>query len=177
MNRLTRVFPIIASLLGAASFVACTDEATAPSVPQFAQVGAGPANITSCKSHPSAYSSGWIGRQGGILKAGKNVFKVPAGALDAPVFITMKVTADNINHVILRPEGLVFNKDHLPYLLLSYQDCRVTPGTQPGVAYVNDALGIVEPTPSYNDPVNQTVEGRLRHFSDYVLLSTYAVVY
>ena len=177
MNRLTRVFPIMASLLGAGLFVACTDEATAPTVPQFAEARAETTTFTRCEAEPYAYSSGWIGPKGGILKAGKNVFKVPAGALAAPVFITMATTSDNINHVVLRPEGLVFNKNYLPRLVMSYRDCQVTPGTQPGVAYVNDALGIIEPTPSYNDPVNQTVEGKLSHFSDYVLLSTYAVVY
>lgn len=177
MNRLTRVFPIIASLLGAASFVACTDEATAPSVPQFAEVGVVTSTITPCKMQPAAFTSAWIGPEGGVLRAGKNVFTVPAGALKSRVFITMKMARDNSNHVIFLPEGLVFNGDHLPHLLMSYQDCLVTRGARPSVAYVNNDLGTFEPTPSYVDPVDQTVEGQLSHFSDYVLLSTYAVVY
>jgi hypothetical protein len=178
VNRLTRVFPIIASLLGAASFVACTDEATAPSVPQFAEVAVGVSNVTPCKQQlASRFTSAWIGPEGGVLKAGGNVFTVPAGALKSRVFITMKMAGDNSNHVIFFPEGLVFNKDHLPHLLMSYQDCLVTRGARPTVAYVNNALGTYEPTPSYVDAADQTVEGLLSHFSEYVLLSTYAVVY
>ena len=177
MNRLTRVFPIIASLLGAALFVACTDEATAPSAPQFAEVDVGTSTITPCKQQPAALSSAWIGREGGVLRAGKNVFTVPAGALTTRVFITMKTGRDNSNRVIFLPEGLVFNKDRLPHLLMSYQHCLMTRGARPSVAYVNKDLGTFEPTPSYVDPVDQTVEGQLSHFSDYVQLSTYAVVY
>lgn len=177
MKRLTRVVPIIATLLGAALFVACTEQATAPSNPQFAEARGEPASITRCKAQPHALASGWIGPKGGILKAGKNLFKVPPNALKAPVFITMETTTENFNHVVLRPEGLVFNKQYLPHLVMSYQDCQLAPGTQPNVAYVNSALDVVEVTPSFNDPANQTVSGRLSHFSDYVLLSTYAVVY
>jgi hypothetical protein len=177
VKRLTRVFPVIAILLGAAMFVACTDETTAPDVPQFAKAGAQTTEYTYCTPQPYAYTGGWIGPKGGVLQAGKNVLKVPPGALDNRVFITMETMAEDINHVVLGPEGLAFSNKSVPRLLMSYQNCSVPTGSQQKVAYVNNVLNVVEVTPSSTDPVDQVVEGKLSHFSDYVLLSTYAVVY
>jgi hypothetical protein len=176
MKRLTRVFPIIASLFGAALFAACT-EATAPDNLQFAKAKGQAVDFTRCERQPAAHSSGWIGPKGGVLRAGRNVFRVPPGALKERVFITMETTDENFNHVVFGPEGLVFNSRSLPTLVMSYQNCVVASNAQQRVAYVNEALDIIEPTPSRSDPVRQTVEGQLSHFSDYVLLSTYAVVY
>lgn len=175
MKRFIRVVPVIASLLGAALFVGCANEATSPSTPEFARTR--PSYITSCEPQPYAYSAGWIGSKGGVLKAGKNTFKVPPGALNDPVFISMETMGDNINHVVLKPTGLTFNKGYSAYLTLSYQDCRVAANTEQNVAAVNDELDVLRAAPSYTDPVSQTVEGKLTLFSDYVLLSTYAVVY
>lgn len=172
-----RVFRVVASLLGAVLVASCTDVATAPNVPHFAKAGAPGIELTYCEPQPAVSSSGWIGPKGGVLWAGKNGLKVPPGALDSPVFITIETVTDDINHVILGPEGLVFNNRSQPRLIMSYQNCSVAPGAQQRVAYVNAALDVLEPTPSSTDAVNQVVEGKLSHFSDYVLLSTYAVVY
>jgi hypothetical protein len=167
---------MIASLLGAALFAACTSESTAPSAPELARGRNDPANFTKCYQQSYASSSGWIGPRGGTLRAGKNVLRVPPGALTSDVFITMETTADNINHVVFGPDGLVFNPRSLPTLVMSYQGCRVAADAEQRIVYVSESLEIIEPTPSQSDPVSQTVEGKLSHFSNYVL-STYAVVY
>jgi hypothetical protein len=167
---------MIASLLGAALVASCTSESTAPSAPELTRVRNHPANFTKCDQQSYASSSGWIGPKGGTLRAGKNLLRVPAGALNDRVFITMETIDDNINHVVFAPEGLVFNPRSLPTLVMSYQGCRVTSAAEQRIVYVSQNLEIIEPTPSQSDPISQTVEGKLSHFSDYVL-STYAVVY
>lgn len=177
MNRLTRVFPIIASLLSAALFVACADEATAPSVPQFAEVRTQPAVITRCKPQPYASNSGWIGPKGGILRAGKHRLWVPAGALSEATWITMETPSGSLNRVVFGPEGLTFNDRYPAHLVMSYQNCEVSPGAGQGIAYVNESLSIIEVTASDDNQSSLTVDAKLLHFSDYVLLSTYAVVY
>lgn len=176
MNRLTRVYPVIASLIGVAFFMGCTDEATAPSTLAFETARAEKRHFAACVPQTSASNSAWIGPKGGVLRAGGNVLKIPEGALHRRVLITMQTTRENINHVVFGPEGLVFNSNALPQLQMSYQNCSLPEGTEPQVVYVSQSLEMIEATPSSNDPATQTVSAKLSHFSDYVL-STYAVVY
>jgi hypothetical protein len=112
-----------------------------------------------------------------VLKAGKHVLKVPVGALSRPTFITMEAPYSRTNRVVFGPEGLTFNKRYPAHLVMSYQNCNVSPEAEQQIAYVNESLGIVEITPSQTSPQTLTVEARLSHFSDYVLMSTYAVAY
>ena len=83
-----------------------------------------------CAAQPYAAGSAWIGPNGGEIKVGKNEFKVPQGALDAPTFITMEVPSDTIRSVRFGPEGLTFKSGALPELKLDYEGCpnRTTAG-------------------------------------------------
>jgi hypothetical protein len=174
VNRLTRILPIAAGLLWATLVFGCTSELTAPGGPAFAESrpGEGINTFTSCKPQPYAAASGWIGPNGGLLKAGKHTLKVPANALSAPTWITMEVPSNSINRVVFGPDGLTFKQPAL--LAMSYTDCSVKGEQQ--IVYVNDQLRILEVMPSQSDPLRQMVYGTLTHFSDYAL-STYAVVY
>lgn len=177
MNRLTRLFPIAAGWFGIILIFACSNDVVAPrsDTPAFAQ--AGTTTPTSCTPQPYAASAGWIGPSGGVLKAGKHLLKVPAGALSRPTFITMEAPYSKTNRVTFGPEGLRFNSKYPAHLVMSYQNCYVSAAAEQQVAYVNESLGIVEITPSQVSPQTLTVEARLSHFSDYVLMSTYAVAY
>jgi hypothetical protein len=53
----------------------------------------------------------------------------------------------------------------------------VRPNTEQQIAYVNEWGTVLETLPSVTDPLNSTVDATLSHFSEYVQLSTYAVVY
>lgn len=176
MNRLTRLFPFAAGLFGVAFIFACSDPPTAPDQPQFANARTSGA-FTSCRPQPRAVSSAWIGRQGGTIKAGGHVFTVPAGALSTRTLITMETPSDTINRVVFGPEGLTFAAGHSPHLVMSYRNCSMRARAKQQIAYVNDALQVLEVTASVSDTVGLTVDGSLNHFSEYVLLSTYAVAY
>jgi hypothetical protein len=176
VKRPTRLLSIVAGLLAAAFVAGCSDEATGPSTPALAVAGALPVTITRC-SQPYGATSGWIGPKGGRLKAGGHYLNVPAGALSAPTFITMETPAGDIGHVVFGPEGLTFNRNYPVHLVMSYQDCSLTPGTVLEVGYVSESLMLLEKQPSASDPTTLTVDARLTHFSDYVILSTYAVAY
>lgn len=175
MNRLTRLFPIAGVLFGAAFTFACSDQPTAPSTPAFAVTR--PRTLTRCQQQPYAATSAWIGPKGGWLKAGGHGLYVPPGALDQLRLLTMEVPSDNIGHVVFGPEGLIFNSASPAHLIMSYQNCWVTPDAVQQVAYASESLKILETQPSVNDPLTMTVDAKLTHFSDYVLLSTYAVAY
>ena len=176
MNRRTRVFSIVASLLAATFIAACSDEATAPSTPAFALAGTRSSTIIRC-DQPYGATSGWIGPKGGRLKAGGHILIVPVGALSAPTFITMETPSGNIGHVVFGPEGLSFNKNYPAHLVMSYQNCLVASDATQQVAYTSQTLRILETQPSISDPATLTVDATLTHFSDYVILSTYAVAY
>jgi hypothetical protein len=176
VNRRTRVFSFVAALLAATVIAACSDEATAPNTPAFAVAGTRPPTITRC-NQPYGATSGWVGPQGGRLKAGGHTLYVPAGALSAPTFITMETPSGNISHVVFGPEGLKFNSNYPAHLVMGYQNCQVTPDATQQVAYTSASLNILETQPSVSDPATLTVDAKLTHFSDYVILSTYAVAY
>jgi hypothetical protein len=179
VKRPTRLFSIVTSLLGSALFLGCSEAPTAPLQPQLAiarpKPGA-PVELTPC-NQPYAVTSGVIGPHGGMLKAGGHRLWVPAGALKKSVLITMEIPAGSINRVVVRPEGLAFSKSNPLHLVMSYTDCEIDPGASQQIGRYNEAAGTVEVTPSDTDPVSQTVDGSLYYLSDYVLLSTYAVVY
>ena len=177
MNRLTRILPIAASLIGITLLFGCSDELTAPSDPSFAQISPEPpAVLTFCKPQPADQTSGWIGPEGGTLKAGKHTLRVPAGALSTPVLIKMEAPSSSINRVVFSPSGLTFNRNYPARLVMSYASCAVIPGFQQQIVHINDRFQVIETAPSETDPATLTVVGKLLHFSDYAL-STYAVVY
>jgi hypothetical protein len=177
VNRLTRLLSIAAGLVAAALISGCSNDLTAPSAPAFAEARTEPLNtLTLCRPLPYAEAAAWIGPKGGILRAGKHVLKVPAGALNVPVYITMEVPSTSINRVALGPSGLTFNKKYPAHLVMSYANCSVEADAQQQIVQVNQQLNILETAPSGTDPWTETVDGRLSHFSDYAL-STYAVVY
>jgi hypothetical protein len=176
VKRRTRIFSIIAGVLAASVIAACADETTAPSKPALAVAGTRPPTVTRC-SQPYGATSGWIGPQGGRLKAGGHTLFVPAGALSAATFITMETPSGTVGHVVFGPEGLTFNPSTPAHLVMSYQNCLVTPDAIQKVAYTSASLQILETQPSVSDPATMTVDAKLTHFSDYVILSTYAVAY
>ena len=178
MIRFNRVFSIMASLFAATLFVACS-EATGPEDPQFAR---GRPEVerevfTRCTRQPYAKAAAWIGPHGGIIRAGRHVLYVPAGALTEAAFITMESPSGSLNRVSFGPDGLTFNPHRPAHLVMSYQNCDANPEAGQVVAQVNESLNILEVTASDDNQAARTVDAKLFHFSDYVLLSTYAVVY
>jgi hypothetical protein len=177
VNRRTRVFSFVSGLFGAAFIFACSDPLAAPDQPQFGVASRVPPTFTTCRPQPRVVSSAWIGRKGGTIKAGGHVFTVPEGALSSRTLITMEAPSDTINRVVFEPEGLTFAAGYSPHLVMSYRNCFVRGRPTQEIAYVNNALQVVEVTASVSDTVALSVDGSLHHFSEYVLLSTYAVAY
>jgi hypothetical protein len=89
----------------------------------------------------------------------------------------MEAPSGYMKRVVFGPEGLRFTRDIPAHLVMSYQDCILAADANLEVVYVDDLLRILETTPTESDPVSSTVDSKLTHFSEYVLLSTYAVVY
>lgn len=178
MIRFNRVCSIVASVLTAALFVACS-EAIGPEDPQFArgrpEVEGGV--FTRCTRQPYAKAGAWIGPSGGIIKAGRHVLYVPAGALAEAAWITMETPSGSLNRVVFGPDGLTFDPRYPAHLVMNYQNCDVSPDAGQVVALVNGSLNVLEVTASKDNQADRTVDAKLLHFSDYVLLSTYAVVY
>lgn len=176
--RPNRLFLIVACSLVTSGIFACGDVATAPQGPEFARVPVTPPpTFTRCQYKTYGVTSGLIGPGGGRLKVGGHVFLVPAGALKATTLITMETPAGSTRRVVFGPEGLTFAADKPAHLIMSYQDCTIAPGANQAVAYVNDSFVILETTPSVSNPASFTVDSKLTHFSNYMLVSTYAVVY
>lgn len=176
MHRLNRLAPVAA---GTALILACGGDITTPGGPEFGRARTESTGaFTRCRPEPYASSAAWIGPQGGTLRTGRHVLKVPAGALSAATLITMESPSDTMNYVVFGPEGLTFHARYSPHLVMSYKNCSAPPGTRQQVVYVNDSLSVILETPSSaTDTLTQTVDAKLAHFSKYVLRSTYAVAY
>jgi hypothetical protein len=174
VNRLTRILPVVWSLFCAALVAGCTSELTAPESPAFAE--AGTTSLTPCTPLPEASASALIGPNGGVLKAGPHSLKVPRGALSSTVLVTLEAPSSAINRVGLEPRGLKFEPGQAAYLVVSYANCSVPPGSNEQVVRVSSKLNVLQVMPSLMDSSTLTVEGKLALFSDYAL-STYAVVY
>jgi hypothetical protein len=108
-----------------------------------------------------------IGPTGGVLLVGPHTLSVPAGALLQPVTVTAVAPSDTVNRVRFQPEGLQFQQPAT--LTLSYANCFIQPPPAPGIAYISDALEILEFLQSLTDSSSQTVTAQLRHFSGYAV--------
>jgi hypothetical protein len=183
LNRLGPLLTIGAFVLGTSMAIACADESTSPSnnVAFSRSPSLMPLGFTRCEPQPYASSSARIGPNGGTLRAGKHMLRIPAGALKRPALITMESPSDSLNYVVFSPEGLTFDEATPPILVMSYRNCTAAEyHNQPfEIIYVNDSLSAVlettEAIPA--DTLNKTVGAKLRHFSKYVLRSRYAVAY
>jgi hypothetical protein len=184
VKRLSRMFAVIGLVIGALLATACDENITAPAA-ELAQVKVGvnlaPMNFTRCTPQPADSSSARIGPNGGTLRAGRHMLRIPAGALQRSVLISMSAPSDTINYVVFGPEGLTFDPANQPILTMSYRNCSVN---KPGqakleIVYANDALtAVLDSTETIAaDTLNNTVGGQLKHFSKYVLKSRYAVAY
>lgn len=109
-----------------------------------------------------------MGSEGGVLAVGPHTLSVPVGALEEPVTITAVAPSDSTNRVELEPAGLVFGRP--ASLTLSYANCDALGSTLPKrIAYVSDALSILEYLLSFDDAAARTVTGQLQHFSGYAV--------
>jgi hypothetical protein len=184
LNRFSRLLTIGIFVLGAMLASACADETTAPDV-QLAQTShdapGRPLGFTRCTPQPSATSSVRIGPGGGTIRAGKNMLRVPSGALKRSIVITMTAPSDSLNYVVFGPEGLTFDPANLPTLVMGYGNCAVNGQDEESleIVYTNDSLtAVLDSTVSNSvDTSNRTVGAQLKHFSKYVLKSRYAVAY
>jgi hypothetical protein len=187
VNRFSRILVVGTFVLGAILASACADETTAPDVAlteisRDAPLKPVPAlGFTRCNPQPSVAGSARIGPKGGTVRAGRHMLKVPAGALDRTLTITMSAPSDDLNYVVFGPEGLTFDPAHLPTLEMSYRNCSVKdhPELSLEIVYTDDAMtAVLDTTVAVSaDTVNATFGAQLRHFSRYVLRSRYAVAY
>jgi hypothetical protein len=185
--RLSRSLVIGACMVGTTLAGACSDETTAPGADLVEISHDAPAkplavDLTRCTPQPAAAASARIGPNGGTVRAGKHMLRVPAGALKRSVLITMEAPSDSLDYVVFGPEGLTFDPDYQPTLVLSYRHCAVKDRTELSldIIYTDDAMTTVldttESVPA--DTLNHTVSARLKHFSRYVLrASRYAVAF
>jgi hypothetical protein len=189
VTRFNRLLIIGSCVLGGMLFSACADEATGPrpqpelvSISHETPLTPIQLDFTACTPQPSEAMSARIGPQGGILRAGKHMLKIPAGALKRTTLITMAAPSDSLNYVVFGPEGLTFDPANEPTLVMSYRNCPVKDREEPAleIVYTDDAMTTVLDTTQTiapPDTLNHTVGARLKHFSKYVLHSRYAIAY
>jgi hypothetical protein len=169
------------ALLAAAALVlsSCADPGAPVSAPQIIPPRAdllggtlggllGQTGLVACTPLPADSASAVIGPSGGTISVGPHTFTVPAGALDSAVLITAVAPSDTVNRVQFQPQGLTFRQPAL--LTMSYANCGVLTVLLPKhIAYIDDALLILDLLSTSNDISAQTITGHLRHFSDYAV--------
>lgn len=126
------------------------------------------AELLSCVAVPPTSVTSTIGPLGGEIRFGPHTLSIPAGALTVPVSITAFLVEGAVTHVVLQPEGLVFNRP--ASLSLSYASCTVPDGSPPRrIAYTDAALRIRYYVKSVDESYANQVTGQLDHFSDYAV--------
>ncbi len=109
-----------------------------------------------------------VGPDGGVIQIGPHVLSIPAGALSQDVKIKAEAPSDTVNHVHFEPEGLEFKKT--ASLTMSYANCGLLPSLPPRqIVYTTDDLVILEALKSLDLPLDRTVTGKLKHFSEYAV--------
>lgn len=171
-------FLVTALLVSAAAFsLSCGEHTPFGVSPQQDLVGAGTETVSKtvesltllrCDPLPDVKVSQTVGPEGGVIQIGPHTLSIPAGALSENVKIKAEAPSDTVNHVHFEPEGLWFNKS--ASLTMSYANCGLVPSLPPRkIVYTTDALVILEVLKSFDLPMQQTVTGRLEHFSDYAV--------
>ena len=155
---------VSAALIGQDSVV---DSATVNphQVPVDSLVHAG--GLLTCSPLPYDSATQVIGPLGGTIQVGMDTLVVPAGALLAPVAITMVAPSDTVNRVHFAPEGLTFQQP--ASLTMSYANCN-TLGVQLHVVNASapgDLSQTIAPSPVPRNA--QTVRGEVNHFSEYAI--------
>ncbi len=107
-----------------------------------------------------------IGPAGGEISIGPHELSIPKGALSSYVVITGEMPVSLLVSVKLSPHGLTFRS--APSLKLNYQHCYRSPSLIERVAYINDALQIVE-WPRSSDSREGVVTSWILHFSAYAV--------
>lgn len=124
--------------------------------------------LLKCSPLPPATSTATIGPMGGFLRVGPHTFTVPAGALSQNVTITASLSADTINAITFKPEGLQFAKP--ASLTMSYANCNLVGILLPKqIAYTNDNYGILQLLLSVDNILARKVTGQVHHFSHYAV--------
>jgi len=109
-----------------------------------------------------------IGPNGGSIKVGEHELRIPKGALDHDVLITMERPVSELIEVQIQPHGLHFARD--VELELSYSHCVQPPLFRPFIVYVDDLQEtILEVEWSVDKKGLKTVTGSLEHFSRYAV--------
>jgi hypothetical protein len=147
-----------------------TGVAAAPQ-PQADLIGGllGGTGLLSCSNLPYDSMTKVIGPAGGSLRVGPHSFFIPSGALGQQTTITMVLpTGQHVNAVRFKPAGLQFAKP--TYLTMSYANCSLLGWLLPKhIAYVDDNLNILYYLLALPNIFNQTVTGRVNHFSEYAM--------
>ncbi len=125
-------------------------------------------SLAKCEPLPYDSVTKTIGRKGGVIRVGPHMLLIPRGALESNVTITAVVPSDTINMVQFQPEGLVFDKS--PTLTMQWGNCAVgRMGKKVKIAYLDDALNVVQYLPSRSHERGRSVSTSLEHFSNYAV--------
>jgi hypothetical protein len=147
----------------------CGDPAPLAPVPKpvFSTGPSSSSGLLYCR--PMAYDSvtAVIGGGGGDIRVSHHVLSFSAGTLGPGTIITAVAPSDTLNRILLKPEGLVFNKP--VQLVMSYANCTLDGSRPKDVVYTDDSLRILEHEPSQDDPAGKRVSAWLSHFSEYAI--------
>ena len=166
---------LVASALLLTVALACTDRTPtsvpAAPTPDASLIGGllGATGLLKCSNLPYASETKTIGALGGVLRAGPHSLLIPPGAVLSPTKITMTApTGLGVNAVKFQPEGLRFVAPAV--LNMSYANCSLLGRLLPKrIAYTDDNLNIISYLLSLDNLFSKNVNGKVNHFSDYVV--------
>lgn len=112
-----------------------------------------------------------IGPEGGEIGFGPHKLRIPVNALKVPTVITAEAPPSLTVEAQLGPHGLEFDARYPANLELNYKHCLGLPRNllSKKIVYVNDLYEILEVTLSEDKKDRGLVNGKLFHFSGYIV--------
>jgi hypothetical protein len=124
-----------------------------------------------CPSQTSSSTTAEIGLLGGLLSVGGVSVSIPAGALLAPVTMTLSLPASNHLEIDISVEGSEHFIFELPVVVtVSYARCGWQGWSPISAWYFNQGTGeLLEQMPSLDNKLLRTVTFTTGHLSGYIL--------
>ena len=169
-NRFLKLFVCSAMALTLAHCSADAPTSPATLAPSFSRVGASHDLLACPGGDDDAVASKVIGPEGGKIKLGGFVMKVPAGAVPETTTFVMRVPQAKVLKVKIRARGLPHYTFLAPVTItLDYSRCRTLP-SDPTAWYVDeDTDAELEQMPGVNNSAAETYTLQTGHLSGYAL--------
>ncbi|HJU75977.1 MAG TPA: hypothetical protein VJ717_19700 [Gemmatimonadaceae bacterium] len=124
-------------------------------------------SVLNCEPQPYVAATKIVGPLGATLSFGRHKLTVPPLAVPGWTVITAEAPASRVVRTTFAPHGLRFLL--ASDLTISYAHCLRPPTAVKRIVFVDNDMRFLENVRSSDDQTNKLVNGRIGHFSSYLI--------